>query len=795
MKVSLNWLKDFVDIDVDLNTLVEKLVSCGFEVEEIEKESKDVQNVIVAQIVDIKKHPNADKLQICQLKISENNDELLQIVTAANNIFIGAKVPLALDGAKLPNNINIKTGKLRGIDSFGMMCGGEEILVTEDDYKGASVNGILILEEKEKLGTDINEILNRNDIIMDIAVTSNRPDCNSILGIAREVAAVLGKRIKLPDLSYNTKKTKKILEIKREDKELCSRYIGCIVENIKNIETPKIIKKRLNLLGHRSISPIVDITNYVRIEMGQPMHAFDLTQLSENKIIIRKANKNEELLLLDEQNIKLNESNLVIADANKPLALAGIMGGILSGINNDTKDIVFESAAFKKENIRKTSRDLNVRSDSSFRFERGIDNLSQEEGMKRALHLVDKYNLGNVTDCYVDNFDGYKEQETLKIPISEINKVLGIKVDINKASKILNSLEIKNKIDIDSLLINPPLFRDDIKNKNDIAEEVIRFLGYDNIKPTLLNNAKLTLGGRTDSQKRVLKIKNRMVENGYHEILTYSFTSPKMIDILNLKDEHYTNCVKLGNPLGYDLSIMRTTLAYSILNTIEYNSKRDNSNIRLFEIAKVYINENKNEFNQPDERYNLVFASTDNNDDFYILKDLTYKLINIYSKNIEIKPSNMTFLHPGKSIDIFINNEFIGYLGEVHPKVQKELEIPKTNICELDIDKLESLYKNTYKFKPISKFPVVERDIALTFNENINAKQIIDIIKKAGGNILIDSQIFDIFRSEKIGNDNKSVAIKLKFNSLEKTLSDEDIEKKTQKIIKSLEIQLNAKLR
>ena len=794
MKVSLNWLKDFVDIDVDLNTLVEKLVSCGFEVEEIEKESKDVQNVIVAQIIDIKKHPNADKLQICQLKINENNDELLQIVTAANNIFIGAKVPLALDGAKLPNNINIKAGKLRGIDSFGMMCGGEEILVTEEDYKGASVNGILILDEKEKLGTDINEILNRNDIILDIAVTSNRPDCNSILGIAREVAAVLGKRIKLPDLSYNIKKTKKILEIKREDKELCSRYIGCIVEDIKNVETPKIIKKRLNILGHRSISPIVDITNYVRIEMGQPMHAFDLTQLSENKIIIRKANKNEELLLLDEQNIKLNENNLVIADANKPLALAGIMGGILSGINNDTKDIVFESAAFKKENIRKTSRELNVRSDSSFRFERGIDNLSQEEGMKRALHLVDKYNLGNVTDCYVDNFDGYKEQETLKIPISEINKVLGIKVDINKASKILNSLEIKNKIDIDSLLINPPLFRDDIKNKNDVAEEVIRFLGYDNINPTLLNNAKLTLGGRTDSQKRVLKIKNRMVENGYHEILTYSFTSPKMIDVLNLKDEHYTNCVKLGNPLGYDLSIMRTTLAYSILNTIEYNSKRDNSNIRLFEIAKVYINENKNEFNQPDERYNLVFASTDN-DDFYDLKDLTYKLINIYSKNIEIKPSNMPFLHPGKSIDIFINNEFIGYLGEIHPKVQKELEIPKTNICELDIDKLESLYKNTYKFKPISKFPVVERDIALTFNENINAKQIIDIIKKAGGNILIDSQIFDIFRSEKIGKDNKSVAIKLKFNSLEKTLSDEDIEKKTQKIIKSLEIQLNAKLR
>lgn len=794
MKVSLNWLKDFVDIDVDLNILVEKLVSCGFEVEEIEKESKDVQNVIVAQIIDIKKHPNADKLQICQLKISENNDELLQIVTAANNIFIGAKVPLALDGAKLPNNINIKTGKLRGIDSFGMMCGGEEILVTEEDYKGASVNGILILDEKEKLGTDINEILNRNDIILDIAVTSNRPDCNSILGIAREVAAVLGKRIKLPDLSYKIKKTKKILEIKREDKELCSRYIGCIVEDIKDIETPKIIKKRLNILGHRSISPIVDITNYVRIEMGQPMHAFDLTQLSENKIIIRKANKNEELLLLDEQKIKLNENNLVIADANKPLALAGIMGGILSGINNDTKDIVFESAAFKKENIRKTSRELNVRSDSSFRFERGIDNLSQEEGMKRALHLVDKYNLGNVTDCYVDNFDGYKEQETLKIPISEINKVLGIKVDINKASKILNSLEIKNKIDIDSLLINPPLFRDDIKNKNDVAEEVIRFLGYDNINPTLLNNAKLTLGGRTDSQKRVLKIKNRMVENGYHEILTYSFTSPKMIDVLNLKDEHYTNCVKLGNPLGYDLSIMRTTLAYSILNTIEYNSKRDNSNIRLFEIAKVYINENKNEFNQPDERYNLVFASTDN-DDFYILKDLTYKLINIYSKNIEIKPSNMPFLHPGKSIDIFINNEFIGYLGEIHPKVQKELEIPKTNICELDIDKLESLYKNTYKFKPISKFPVVERDIALTFNENINAKQIIDIIKKAGGNILIDSQIFDIFRSEKIGKDNKSVAIKLKFNSLEKTLSDEDIEKKTQKIIKSLEIQLNAKLR
>lgn len=795
MKVSLNWLKDFVDIDVDLNTLVEKLVSCGFEVEEIQEESKEIQNVVVAQIISIKKHENADKLQVCQLKISENDDKLIQVVTAATNVFEGAKVPLALDGAKLKNDLVIKAGKLRGVESYGMMCGAEEINATEQDYKGASNYGILILKDSEKLGENINKILNRDDIILDIAITSNRPDCNSIIGIAREIAAVLGKRVKMPSFEYKTKKTNKKIQIIREDQDLCSRYIGVIVENIKNKETPNIIKKRLNVLGHRSISPIVDITNYVRIEIGQPMHAFDLSLVKNNKIIVRRAKKDEKITLLDDQEITLNENNLVIADSEKALALAGIMGGKFSGITNDTKDILFESASFKKENIRKSSRELNVRSDSSFRYERGIDNLSQEYGIKRALHLVDKYNLADITEEYQDSFSGYKKETPLKINILDVEKVLGIKIDIKRASEILNSLEIKNEIERNNLIITKPLFRDDINDQNDVAEEIIRFLGYDNIKETLLKDATLTLGGRTDSQKRVLSIRNRMVENGFNEILTYSFTSPKMIEILRLKDQRYTDFVQLGNPLGLDLSIMRTTLSYSILNTIEYNSKRDNKNVSLFEIAKVYINKEKNEFNQPKERYQLVFATTKEENDFYELKNLMYKIVNIYSKKIEIKESNMPFLHPGKSIDIFVDNEFIGYLGEIHPKVQKELEIPKTNICELDLDILESLYKYEYSFKEISKFPIVERDIALTFDEEIKANKILETIKKAGGNILISQEIFDIFRSEKIGENKKSVAIKLKFNSLEKTLSEEEIEKKTQKIIRSLEMQLSAQLR
>ncbi|MDE6967570.1 MAG: phenylalanine--tRNA ligase subunit beta, partial [Clostridia bacterium] len=467
-----------------IDELCAKLVSVGFEVEEVIKQADNCKNCVVGRIEKLEPHPDADKLQVCAINVGS---EVLQIVTGASNIKVGDLVPVALDGSDLPCGMHIKKGKLRGVASNGMLCSGEELKVTEEDYKGAGVYGIMILNEDYPLGTDINEVLGTNDVILDVGITANRPDCNSVFGIAREVATVLDAPIKMPSFKYEISKCKNTASVVVENSELCPRYMLSMVKNVVIKPSPKYIQKRLKAVGLRPINNIVDITNYVLMEIGQPMHSFDLNNVANGKIIVRNAKEGEEIVLLNGEKYTLDSSMLVIADSEKPSVIAGIMGGKFSGINENTKEIIFESAKFVRESVRRTSRKLNVRSDSSQRYERGIDLASQELGMKRALQLIYETQSGEICSGIVDVCKESLEPKQVVCKPEKINQILGIEVPEKDMVRILNSLQIQTKIEKGNLVCSVPLYRDDIENANDLAEEIIRLYGYDNITCTLMD--------------------------------------------------------------------------------------------------------------------------------------------------------------------------------------------------------------------------------------------------------------------------------------------------------------------
>ena len=502
MKAPLSWLKDYVDIDCSAEELKNKLFSCGFEVEEMTYVAKHIERIVTCRIEKIEKHPNADKLSVTQVDAGKFGK--LQIITAATNIFEGALVPVALDNSTLANGEKIRNGELRGLPSQGMFCSGEELGINDDWYDGASVNGILILTEDYPLGVEVKEILELEDVMFDINVTANRPDCQSILGLAREVAAVLDKPLKMPATSYKEDKdvsTVKTVKVTDKAFDLCPRYMAKYVKDVKLGDSPRWMKRRLSSMGLRSINNIVDITNFVLLEIGQPMHAFDLADLSGNEIVIRRAEDNESIVTLDEKEFKLSNDNLVICDAVKPVALAGVMGGLNSEIKNTTKDVVFESAKFARDNVRKTSRSLGQRTDASSRYEKGVDYYSVELGLNRALNLIDTLGCGTIScDGYDLTAEEIKEK-VIKTTISKVNAVLGIDVPKDTIVNILTRLNFKTKVDGDNIEVTVPLYREDMESYPDIAEEIIREYGYDHIEPTLLKTSSITNGGLNDEQR------------------------------------------------------------------------------------------------------------------------------------------------------------------------------------------------------------------------------------------------------------------------------------------------------
>ncbi|MBQ7237007.1 MAG: phenylalanine--tRNA ligase subunit beta [Clostridia bacterium] len=800
MKAPLSWLKDYVDIDCTAEELKDKLFSCGFEVEDMVYVAKNIDRIVTCKILSIEKHPNADKLSVTQVDAGKFGK--LQIITAATNIFVGAIVPVALDGSTLANGDKINTGKLRGLPSYGMFCSGEELGITDDWYEGASVHGILIFKEDYELGVSVKEILELEDVMFDINVTANRPDCQSILGLAREVAAVLGKKLKMPDLSYKVdSNVSTINSIKVEDKafDLCPRYMAKYVSDVKIEPSPLWLKRRLASMGLRSINNIVDITNFVLLEIGQPMHAFDLSDLGGNKIIIRRAENGEIIQTLDEKEFKLSNENLVICDANKPVALAGVMGGLNSGIKDDTKSVVFESAKFARDNIRKTSKSLGQRTDAYSIYEKGVDFYSVEVGLNRALNLIDKLNCGKISCDGYDLLNDKIEEKVINTTISKVNAVLGIDVPVNTIIDILERLNFNVKVDGDDLSVKIPLYREDMEDYPDIAEEIIREYGYDHIESTLLKTSSITNGGLNDEQKKTEQLKNLLVGYGFNEMINYSFVSEKEYDLFGLdKNSEQYKFIKLLNPLGEDVAVMRTSLLPSAVRAACYNINRKNNDGRLFELAKVYNPKELPLSKLPVENEILSMVVFGENEDFFTAKGVVEGILDNFCNGCAVSfvRSQKGYLHPKRSADVIVNGVEVGYVGQIHTVIMEKLDVDKPVYgCEIYYSKLKELFNDKITFKAISKYPIIERDLAIIVDKDVEWGQIVATVKENGGEYLDNVSLFDIYQGEQVGLGKKSMAFNLVFVSYDRTLNVEEIDAVIQTILTKLQEKLKAELR
>lgn len=794
MKLPLSWLKDYVDIDVSPEVLEEKLFSCGFEVEDVVRVGENIDKIVVCRIEKIEKHPNADKLSVCG--IDAGRWGRLQIVTSAKNVSEGDLVPVALDGATLADGGRIFDGELRGVKSNGMFCSGEELGITDDFYDGASVNGILILREEYPLGEEVKKVLGIEDVIFDVNVTANRPDCQSILGLAREVSAVLNKPLKMPDLTYHADKSLKTTEkllVENKACDLCPRYLGHYVSDIKIEKSPKWITKRLASAGIRSINNIVDITNFVLTEIGQPMHAFDYNNIGGGHIVIRRADKGEKIVTLDNKEFVLNEKNLVICDENKPIALAGVMGGLNSEIKDDTKEIVFEAAKFMRDNIRKTSRSLGQRSDSSARYEKGIDAYTSEIAMDRALHLIDELKCGRIA-C--DRYDVPKQElkeKKIATSVKKVNGVLGIEIPADTIKDILTRLHFGCLIEGDALNVTVPLYRDDVESYQDIAEEVIREYGYDHIVPTLLKSADITNGGLNDAQKDVNNIKDFFCKCGFNEIITYSFVSEKEFSLYSLEKE---NCVKIVNPLGEEVSVMRKSLVPSMVNTIVKNLNRKNNAARLFELACVYAS-GKTADDLPLQTRRLCFGAC-GEEDFFSVKGVVQELFRefSYGKEIVYKRSQKAYLHPTVSADVYSDGVLIGSFGALHPEIAQNCGLDKkAYVGEFDYELLCGTFNKKVYYEAVSRYPSMERDLAVTVDEGVLCGDLIAAIKGAAGEHLKSVKLFDIYRGDQIAVGKKSMAFNLVYSSLERTLTVEEVDGSIKNVLKALREAFGAELR
>jgi phenylalanyl-tRNA synthetase beta chain len=792
MKVPYSWLSEFVDIDLSVTDLADKLVSCGFEIEEVIYAKDSIKNVVVGKIKSIEKHQNSEHLCICQIDIG---NKVVQIVTGATNIKVNDYVPVALDGALLPDGKKIKSGELRGVISDGMLCSGGELNLVEDDYEGAGVYGILILKGKNVPGTDINDVIGNNEVILDVAVTANRPDCNSILGIAREVAAVTNKKLRLPKTTYkcNKESINDYVTIENDEYALCPRYAAAAVKNVKIVESPKIMRDRLKAVGLRPINNLIDVTNYILYEIGQPMHAFDLNNLESHKIVIRTAKENEKIVALDDKEYTLSDNNLVICDSVKPVAVAGVMGGKYSSICDTTSTVILESARFARDSIRHTSRDLNLKSDSSARFEKGIDFVSQDIGLNRALALFDEYRWGEIVGGKIDLIKESFEDKILTYNYQDINKIIGKPIEKSIIMKILNSLTLKTTANGDILTTVVPNYREDILGINDLTEEVIRIYGYEIIEPRFFSNTK---GGMTVEQNRMDKVKQLMVGKGAFEILSYSFISPKAFDMLKLaEDDHLRKAITLANPIGLDFSVMRTTLSYSMIKTIANNLTRGNKEGRLFEIAKTYIPKELPLTELPIEKYKLTIGLFGENESYYTLKSIIDDMSIVFDIELSYERIKLSFLHTGRSAKIMAGGVCVGYLGEVHPDVNKEFDIDKKiYIAEIDV---EYFVKNGIDIKPykaVSKYQGMERDLALIAPITMPASTILNNIKKSCSELLESAEVFDVYTGVQVGVGKKSIAIKLYFVNNTRTLVEAEVNNEIANVLFSLE-ELNVYLR
>ena len=787
MYISLSWLKQYVDIDVSVEELCEKMIHIGFEVEDLQDLSKTMNNVVVGRVTAMEKHPDSDHLWICQVDVG--GEEPVQIVTGAQNVFEGAYVPAALHKSDLPNGMHITKGKLRGVPSNGMLCSGEELNLKAGDYPNADVNGIMILDDTYPAGTDMREVLQLNDYLIDFKITANRPDCNCVLGVAREAAVALNKEFKAPVPTYSEMggNVNDHISIRVDDYDLCPRYMGRIVKNLRIKESPDWMKQCLRAAGMRPINNIVDITNYVMLETGHPMHAFDLRDVKGAQIIVRRAKNGEAFTALDDKAHTLTDNMLVIADAEEPSCLAGIIGGLNSEIKEDTTDLLFECAKFRRDSVRRTARTLGVRTESSARFERGVDTIGVEYAMNRALQLINELDAGDIVSGVIDCNNGLPTPRCLQVPAKKINDLLGIEVAFDTIVNILNSLGIVTELNDGILSCQIPANRDDIEGCADLAEEVMRIYGCEHIVSTPIRG-DIIRGRKLPERIKTDRVKSVLIANRMREIATYSFIGSKAIDVLNLADDDpRRNAVTLLNPLGEEYSTMRTQLLTSMLTVLSTNYNRKTQSARLFEVSKRFVPKSLPLTEQPLEIPTLAIGMYGSDEDFFTLKGVVESLFDAFGAKADFSASTEPYLHPGRQAVAAYNDATLATFGEVHPDVAAAYDMPvRICVAEVDLQALFAIECPRTLYKALPRFPAVERDLALLCDKAMPVASIEKIIRQAGGKLLEQVELFDVYEGAQIEAGKKSVAYSLKFRAADRTLSDEDIDPILTKIFAKL---------
>ena len=798
MKVTYNWLKEYVNIPLSPEELAEKLTRSGFEVEDIIYQNQHLHDVVVGKILKIEKHPQADRLVVCQVDIGEKTT---QIITAATNVFEGALVPVSLPGADLVNGVKIQPTKMRGVESNGMFCSGEELGIDENYFEGAGVNGILILPNNFTVGMAIDKALCLDDVVLDVYITPNRPDCLSVVGLAREIGAILGDKPKKVNLSfpidiYSKDTIHDYIDVDNQT-ENCLRYCMGAVKNVKIERSPMWMRARLNAVGIKPINTIVDITNYVLVEMGQPLHAFDQSLIDGQQIVVRQAKEGEKIEALNGFSYNLDDKDIVIADQDKPMVIAGIIGGTNSCINNTTKTVVLESAVFDLKSVRASSRKYGIRTDSSARNEKGINLASAEDGLLRALALVSKLKCGKVVRGIIDKARGENKSRQLVGSVKVINQILGIEIPSIKMSKILDNLGIENKVVGDRLDCVIPPYRQDIENNNDLAEEIIRLYGYDvydKTDSTLFKNSPVTESVPNLRYNLERKFRNMLVQEGFYEIMTFTFGANDFVKKLMLDDER-SKPIKISNPLGENFAYMRTTMLSSMLQTANYNLSVGNKEMKLFECGKIYLSNEEVLKSLANEPNMLAMMVIEEDFDFFNFKNVIEKLLSAYGE-IKLERSKEPYLHPGISADIFVDGKKVGHFGKLHPSVIRNYELPANSFYgEICSSVLVSLPEKKIELKQVSKFPNVARDLAVVVDEKVEAGAMLEAIKSACGGLYFDCSLFDVYRSQALGNGKKSLAFNIILSDLNKTLTDEEISRVMNKVLKALSYRFGAVLR
>ncbi len=804
MDLSMRWLNDYIDVsDMPIKEFCSGLTLSGSKVERWDTEGSEISKVVVGKLLSVVPHENSDHLVVCQVDVGKaGNGEPIQIVTGASNVKAGDIVPVAMDGSTLPNGVKIKKGKLRGVESNGMLCSLGELGLTTHDFPYAIADGIFIMQEEEgcapfELGQDIKEAIGLNDTCVEFEITSNRPDCMSVIGLARETHATFDRpyTVKTPSFKGIDGDINSMLKVTIHNQKLCPRYIAGVVKNVKIAPSPRWLRERLRASGVRPINNFVDITNYVMLEYGHPMHAFDIRYIKGSEINIRNAKSGEKITTLDGVERELNENMLVIADAEKPVAVAGVMGGEYSGIMDDTVDVVFESACFDGASVRTTAKALGMRTDASARFEKGLDPQNAYPAIMRAFELVEMLGCGEVVKTIIDADYSDKTPKGVEFNAEWINDFLGTDIPEADMIKYLEKLDFK----VENGKAYAPSVRIDIECKADIAEEVARLYGYNNIPKTIIRGvAEAQL---SEKQKFERKVSNAMVSMGAYEITTYSFISPKYFDKIRLPENSpLRNTVVITNPLGEDTSVMRTSVLPSMCEVLARNYNSRNPEVCLFEIGSEYI---PNGGELPDEPVRLSIGMYGGKKDFYDIKgmiDTMFDLVGVEDVEYTACTDTAVFaeastFHPGRCAVISKNGKNYGIVGELHPEVLENYGIgTKAYAAKINLTELMEEATAVKVFKPLPKFPAATRDLAIVCDEALPVAELKKAIKKAVGNILESVTLFDVYKGKQIAEGKKSVAYSISMRSHEGTLTDEQADAAVKRVLKELD-KLGAELR